>query len=78
MTTAEVWVMRLTILAGLITGASLAMGATLNAHIKPKPIPPNSAIQIRVVAPYYMATNDKRSATPSQPHDGRSPSHATG
>ena len=49
--------MRLTILAGLIAGASLAMGASLKAHAKPKPIPANSAIQIRIVAPWSTATN---------------------
>jgi hypothetical protein len=47
--------MRLTILAGMITGASLAMQVAVNAHARPKPIPPNSAIQIRVIAPWYMA-----------------------
>jgi hypothetical protein len=47
--------MRLTILAGLITGASLGMQVTLSAHIKPKVIPANSAIRIRVIAPWYMA-----------------------
>jgi hypothetical protein len=70
--------MRITILAGLITGASLAMGATLSAHIKHKPIPPNSAIQIRVVAPYYMATNDQDGAASSQAQDGCSPTDGTG
>jgi hypothetical protein len=49
--------MRLTIVAGLITGASLAMQVTLSAHVRPKPIPPNSAIRIRVVAPWYIASN---------------------
>ena len=47
--------MRMTILAGLITGAALAMQATLNAHAKPKPIPANRAIRIRVIAPWYTA-----------------------
>jgi hypothetical protein len=47
--------MRLTILAGLITGAALGMQETLNAHAKAKPIPANRAIRVRVIAPWYMA-----------------------
>jgi len=47
--------MRLTILAGLITGAALAMQTTLSARVKPRPIPANRAIRIRVIAPWYMA-----------------------
>lgn len=50
--------MRLTILAGLITGAALGMQATLSAHMKPKPIPAHRAIRIRVIAPWYMAASD--------------------
>ena len=48
--------MRLTILAGLITGTSLAIQLALSAHIRPKVVPPNSAIRIRVVAPWYIAS----------------------
>jgi len=58
--------MRLTILAGLITGASLAMEVTLSAHARPKSIPPNSAIQIRVVAPWYVAMDRERIMNQSQ------------
>lgn len=50
--------MRLTILAGLITGAALGMQATLSAHMKPKRIPAHRAIRVRVIAPWYMASND--------------------
>jgi len=36
------------------------MQVALSAHRRPKAIPANSAIQIRVVAPWYVATNDGR------------------
>ena len=49
--------MRLTILAGLITGTSLAIQVALSAHVRPKAVPPNSAIRMRVVAPWYIANN---------------------
>lgn len=49
--------MRLTILAGLITGTSLAIQVALSAHTRPKVPPPNSAIRMRTVAPWYIASN---------------------
>ena len=49
--------MRLTILAGLITGISLAIQVALSAHTRPKVPPPNSAIRMRRVAPWYIASN---------------------
>ena len=48
--------MRLTILAGLITGTSLAIQVALTAHARPKVPPPNSAIRLRAVAPWYIAS----------------------
>jgi hypothetical protein len=51
--------MRLTILAGLITGTSLAIQVALSAHNRPKVPPPNSAIRMRVVAPWYIASSDR-------------------
>lgn len=54
--------MRLTILAGLITGAALGVQATLSAHMRAKAIPANRAIRIRVIAPWYMAAIDKTGA----------------
>jgi hypothetical protein len=59
--------MRLTILAGLITGSALAMQVTVIAHARPKPVVPNSAIRIRVVAPWYIAS-DAHSASANPLH----------
>ena len=49
--------MRLTILAGLITGASLAMQPGVAGHPKPKVVPMGRAVRIRFVAPWYIADN---------------------
>jgi hypothetical protein len=52
--------MRLTIVAGLIMGMSLAVQAALGAHAKTKVGNAASAVRahVRVVAPWYIATND--------------------
>ena len=50
--------MRVAIFAGLLTGVSLAVQVSLNAHNEPKVVPPDSAIRIRAVAPWYIASND--------------------
>jgi hypothetical protein len=52
--------MRFTIFAGLLTGVSLAVQVSLNAHIKPRVTPADSAIRLHVVAPWYIAGNDPR------------------
>jgi len=56
--------MRLTIVAGLIMGMSLAMQAALGAHARAKVAHAASAVRahVRVVAPWYIAMNDGRSA----------------
>ena len=50
--------MRLTIVAGLILGASLAVQSMLGAHARAKLGPAASAVHVREVAPWYIATND--------------------
>jgi hypothetical protein len=52
--------MRLTIVAGLIMGASLAVQSMLLAHAKAKLGPAASAVRVHVheVAPWYIAMND--------------------
>ncbi len=54
--------MRLTILAGLIMGASLAVQSMLGAHARTKVGPAASAVRVhgRAVAPWYIAMNDGR------------------
>jgi hypothetical protein len=52
--------MRLTIVAGLILGASLAVQSMLGAHARAKLSPAANAAHVRMheVAPWYIATND--------------------
>ena len=52
--------MRLTILAGLILGASLAVQSMLGAHARAKLGPAASAVRVHVheIAPWYIAMND--------------------
>ena len=52
--------MRLTIVAGLIFGASLAVQSMLGAHAKAKVGPAATAAHVHVheVAPWYIAMND--------------------
>ena len=52
--------MRLTIVAGLILGASLAVQSMLGAHARAKVGPAASAVRVQVheVAPWYIAMND--------------------
>jgi hypothetical protein len=54
--------MRLTIIAGLILGASLAVQSMLGAHTAAKLGRPPSAVGVHahVVAPWYIAANDRR------------------
>ena len=54
--------MRLTIIAGLILGTSLAVQSILAAHATTKLGRPPSAVgaYVRVVAPWYIAANDRR------------------
>ncbi|MGB8685405.1 MAG: hypothetical protein WCD12_21170 [Candidatus Binatus sp.] len=63
--------MRLTILAGLIMGMSLAIQATLAARAKTKVGNAASGVRThaRVVAPWYIAMNDGRSSA-SRNDDG--------
>jgi hypothetical protein len=55
--------MRLTIIAGLILGASLAIQSMMGAHARAKVGQAASAVRVhgRVVAPWYVAGNDARS-----------------
>ena len=55
--------MRLTIIAGLILGASLAVQSMLGAHARAKVGQAASAVRVhgRVVAPWYIAESDRRS-----------------
>jgi hypothetical protein len=59
--------MRLTIVAGLIMGLSLAIQSMLGDHAKAKVGDPASALRshARAVAPWYVATNDVRREKPS-------------
>ena len=52
--------MRLTIVAGLIMGLSLAVQSMLGANARAKVGDAASAVRahVRVVAPWYIATND--------------------
>jgi hypothetical protein len=52
--------MRLTIVAGLILGASLAVQSMLGAHARAKVGPAASAARVHAheVAPWYIAMND--------------------
>jgi hypothetical protein len=61
--------MRLTVIAGLILGASLAIQSMLGAHARAKVGDAASAVRshARVVAPWYVAERDRRC-------DGRSAS----
>ena len=54
--------MRLTIIAGLILGTSLAVQSILAAHATAKLSRPPNAVgaHVRVVAPWYIAANDRR------------------
>ena len=54
--------MRLSIIAGLILGTSLAVQSILAAHATTKLGRPPSAVgaHVRVVAPWYIAANDRR------------------
>ena len=53
-------IMRLTILAGLILGTSLAVQSMLGAHARAKLGPAASAVRVHIheVAPWYVARND--------------------
>ncbi len=55
--------MRLTIVAGLIMGLSLAVQSMLGAHARAKVGDAASAVRahVRVVAPWYIAANDRKS-----------------
>ena len=54
--------MRLTIIAGLILGTSLAVQSILAAHASAKlgRAANGVGIHVRVVAPWYIASNDRR------------------
>ena len=55
--------MRLTIIAGLILGTSLAVQSMLGAHAAAKPAGPSGVgVHVHVVAPWYIAANDRRCA----------------
>jgi hypothetical protein len=58
--------MRLTIIAGLILGASLAVQSMLGAHAAAKLGRAASGVGVhgRVVAPWYIAANDRRCDEP--------------
>ena len=55
--------MRLTIIAGLILGTSLAIQSMLGAHARAKVGHAASAVRVhgRVVAPWYVAMSDSNS-----------------
>jgi hypothetical protein len=55
--------MRMTIVAGLILGASLAVQSMLGAHARAKVGDAAGAVRshARVVAPWYIAMNDRNS-----------------
>jgi hypothetical protein len=55
--------MRLTIIAGLILGTSLAVQSMLGAHARAKVGQAASAVRVhgRVVAPWYLAVSSRRS-----------------
>ncbi|HWJ41770.1 MAG TPA: hypothetical protein VNT29_11565, partial [Candidatus Limnocylindrales bacterium] len=55
--------MRMTIVAGLILGAALAVQSMLGAHARAKAGDAAGAVRshARVVAPWYIAMNDRRS-----------------
>ena len=55
--------MRMTIVAGLILGASLAVQSMLGAHARAKAGDAAGAVRshARVVAPWYIAENDSNS-----------------
>jgi hypothetical protein len=57
--------MRLSIVAGLILGASLAVQSMIGAHAKAKVGPAASAVRVHVheVAPWYIANGVAPSAT---------------
>ena len=50
--------MRLTIVAGLILGASLAVQSMLGTHAKAKVGTAATAVHVHEVAPWYIAMND--------------------
>jgi hypothetical protein len=50
--------MRLTIVAGLILGASLAVHSMLGAHAKVRPATTAVRVHVHEVAPWYIAMND--------------------
>jgi hypothetical protein len=56
--------MRISILAGLILGTSLAIQSMVVAHAKANVVHPASAVHehVRVVAPWYIAANDGSTA----------------
>ena len=56
--------MRLTIIAGLILGASLAVQSILDAHARAKVGQAASAARVhgRVVAPWYVAMSGRQSS----------------
>ena len=58
--------MRLTIIAGLIMGLSLAVQSMLGAHARAKVGQAASAVRVheRAIAPWYIAINGGRSARP--------------
>jgi hypothetical protein len=58
--------MRLTIIAGFIVGASLAIQSMLGAHARTRVGQAASAVRVhgRVVAPWYIAANDRRCEGP--------------
>ena len=59
--------MRMTIVAGLILGASLAVQSMLGAHARAKAGDAAGAVRshARVVAPWYIAMTDVRRENPS-------------
>lgn len=54
--------MRISILAGLILGTSLAIQSMVVAHSKVAHAASAVREHVRVVAPWYVATNDGRAA----------------
>jgi hypothetical protein len=54
--------MRLTIIAGVILGASLAVHSAVGAHARAKAVHAASAVRLHVkeIAPWYVAVNDDR------------------
>jgi hypothetical protein len=53
--------MRLTILAGLMVGVSLAIQSAHLSHLKAKVSQPSGVVIVHVIAPWYMAMNPEQS-----------------